>query len=55
MIEIYSEQKYFTMSKEKDGKKKSDKTPPSKSAKEKREDKANKRRDKENEARNTGN
>ncbi len=55
MIEIYSEQKYFTMSKEKDGKKKSDKTPPLKSAKEKREDKANKRRDKENEARNTGN
>ncbi|WP_262497853.1 hypothetical protein [Chryseobacterium aurantiacum] len=42
------------MSKEKDGKKKSDKTPPSKSAKEKREDKINKRKDKENEGRNAG-
>lgn len=46
--------KYFTMSKEKDGKKKSGKTPPAKSAKEKREDKMNKRRDRENEAQNTG-
>ncbi|SIS60717.1 hypothetical protein SAMN05421786_101461 [Chryseobacterium ureilyticum] len=43
------------MSKEKDGKKKSDKTPPIRSAKEKREDKVNKRRDRENEARNKGN
>ncbi len=40
------------MSKEKDGKKKSDKTPPAKSAKEKREDKMSKRRGKEQEARN---
>ncbi|WP_262509801.1 hypothetical protein [Chryseobacterium oncorhynchi] len=40
------------MSKEKEGKKKSDKTPPSKSAKEKREDKITKKRDKENESRN---
>ncbi|WP_292014916.1 hypothetical protein [Chryseobacterium sp.] len=40
------------MSKEKDGKKKSDKTPPSKSAKEKREDKINKRRGQEIENRN---
>jgi len=55
MIEIYTKQKYFTMSKEKDVKKKQDKTPPSKSAKEKREDKINKRRDRENEARNTSN
>ncbi|MGN7706382.1 hypothetical protein [Chryseobacterium sp. 22543] len=43
------------MSKEKDGRKKSDKTPPAKSAKEKREEKMNKRRDRENEAQNTGN
>jgi hypothetical protein len=55
IIEIYSSQKIFHMSKEKDGKKKSDKTPPAKSAKEKREDKMNKRRDRENESRNTGN
>ncbi|MET3036022.1 hypothetical protein ABXT08_07970 [Chryseobacterium sp. NRRL B-14859] len=41
------------MSKEKNGKKKSDKTPPAKSAKEKREDKMNKRKYRENEARNT--
>jgi hypothetical protein len=40
------------MAKEKDGKKKTDKTPPSKSIKEKREDKQNKRKDKENESRN---
>lgn len=40
------------MSKEKDSKKKSDKTPPLKSAKEKRGDKINKRIDKENESRN---
>ncbi len=43
------------MSKEKDGKKKSDKTPAAKSPKEKREDKINKRRDRESEARNSGN
>ncbi|WP_301287915.1 hypothetical protein [Chryseobacterium sp. S0630] len=43
------------MSKEKDGKKKSDKTPPAKSAKEKREEKMNKRRHGENEAQNTSN
>jgi len=40
------------MSRQKEGKKKSGKTPPSKSAKEKREDKQNKRKDKENESRN---
>ncbi|WP_262483792.1 hypothetical protein [Chryseobacterium sp. FH2] len=39
------------MSKEKDGKRKSDKTPPSKSAKEKRDDKLIKRINKENESR----
>lgn len=55
MIEIYHYKKYFTMSKEKDGKKKSDKTPPAKSPKEKREDKMNKRKDRENEARNSDN
>ena len=43
------------MSKEKDGKKKSDKTPAVKSLKEKREDKMNKRKSREDEARNTGN
>ncbi|WP_262885753.1 hypothetical protein [Chryseobacterium sp. c4a] len=43
------------MSKEKEGKKKSDKTPPAKSAKEKREDKMNKRRGWENESQNTDN
>ncbi|WP_262912471.1 MULTISPECIES: hypothetical protein [unclassified Chryseobacterium] len=43
------------MSKKKDGKKKSDKTPPSKSVKEKREDKINKRIDKENEGREASN
>ncbi|SHE96138.1 hypothetical protein [Chryseobacterium sp. OV279] len=41
------------MAKEKDGKKKSDKTAPLKTAKEKKEDKATKRKDKENESRNT--
>lgn len=40
------------MSKEKETKKKSDKTPPAKSLKEKREDKQNKRKDKDNESRN---
>ncbi|WP_263603425.1 MULTISPECIES: hypothetical protein [unclassified Chryseobacterium] len=40
------------MSKEKDTKKKTDKTPAAKSLKEKREDKQNKRKDKENESRN---
>ncbi|WP_449386704.1 hypothetical protein [Chryseobacterium lineare] len=43
------------MSKEKDVKRKSDKTPAAKSAKEKREDKINKRKSREDEARNTGN
>lgn len=41
------------MSKEKDTKKKSDKTPPAKSLKEKREDKQNKRKQKDNESRNS--
>jgi hypothetical protein len=41
------------MSKEKDTKKKSDKTPAVRSLKEKREDKQNKRKEKDNESRNT--
>lgn len=42
--------KSTTMSKEKDNKKKSDKTPASKSTKEKRVDKLAKRKDKENQS-----
>ncbi|MGX9985055.1 hypothetical protein [Soonwooa purpurea] len=40
------------MSRQKEGKKKSDKTAPLKTAKEKREDKQNKKKDKESESRN---
>lgn len=50
--DLYIQSKLYTMAKEKDGKKKTDKTAPLKTAKEKREDKATKRKDKESESRN---